>query len=558
MKNNKKNLYIIIAFCILLFMGGYKVVHAEGQPQERVSIELYASNNGTPIRGGIFNAINLENAYKKLMSGEISLEETQTASWKAIQAQLQTDKVETNTDIIQFSNGLTIAPGMKHTSEEAYRLVENILKMGGWGSTFLTDLNGPTEKIRFRQAGRGRDSNTFTNEKGEAVATVLTGLTAIMSGDNNFQKLVNITDDNQKLKLDTANKDRRLSITLKNEDIKERSSFGSYIVDASKPLNYQLKVSKDINHLGGVIIVKSTANLTIDSVSSVDESLEDLTIEQTNTLGDVINPEWQVTFPALTRDLVLNVTAHLMPTAVKDIQKMGETLTVSGIDDIGSSVVSVSPAVVVSGANFVMMDNQKNKLVTGGEYVLGRYVGKTYQIYSKQDGWTDVTNLNEIDSDKAMVLQGGNQYFIGETEPFSIPKATNRFNYDSDVNDKLNKSLIQITGLAQGDNYFLYPIKPVSNYKLVRRPFNFSVFSDFSIGSNGSVLTNTSLENAKIQNFSLNTTIPDFQTNVNEYNVLDVKGSSVTTVNSLTRIIIPIAVLCIIMFVVMILLVRFV
>lgn len=557
MKNNKKILYIIIAFCLLLFIGNYKIVQAEGLPQERVSIELNASNNGTPIRGGIFNAINLENAYEKLMNGEINPEETESASWKAIQTQLQPDKVEINSNIIQFANGQTVGPGIKHTAEETQRLIESILKLGGWGSTFLTELNGPTEKIRFRQAERGRDSNTFTNEKGEAIATVLTGLTAIMSGDNNFQKLVTITDNNQKIELDTANNDSRLSITLENEDKKERTSFGSYVVDISQPLTYQIKINKDINHLGGNFIIKSTANIVIDSVSSAGDSLENVSIEKTDTLGDVVNPEWQVTFPTLSQDLVLKVTAHLVPTSVKDIQKMGETLTVSGVDDTGGTVVSVSPPVIVSGANFVMMDNQKNKLVTGGEYVLGRYVGQTYQIYSSQEGWMDVNNLEEIDSNNAMVLRGGNQYVIGEKEPVPIPKATNRFNYDSDENDKLNKSLIQITGLAQADNYFLYPIKAIPNYKLVPTPFNFSVFSDFSIGRNGSVLTRSSLGNAEVQNFSLNTTIPDFQTNVNEYNVLDVKGSTVTPMNTLTKIIIPIAILCIIMVVVMILFTRF-
>lgn len=224
-KQIRQSLQIIIILCLLFFVGSLKPVRADSQPLKRVTVQLYANQNGTPIRGGIYTAINLENVYQRIINGTITQEETQTASWKAIQIQLQQDGDEIRTNLIQFPNGQSLGPDIKHSPEEALMIMENILRTGGWGSTLMTELNGPTESIRFHQPDRGKASNSFTNNQGEAVGSILTGMTAIMSGGNTLNKLVNITDNNQQINIDAANIDSRLTLTLENQDEANRSNF---------------------------------------------------------------------------------------------------------------------------------------------------------------------------------------------------------------------------------------------------------------------------------------------------------------------------------------------
>ncbi|QDK70484.1 hypothetical protein [Lactococcus protaetiae] len=135
---------------------------------------------------------------------------------------------------------------------------------------------------------------------------------------------------------------------------------------------------------------------------------------------------------------------------------------------------------------------------------------------------------------------------------------TTRFNFNATNNNEINQSLIQIVGLLPGDNYFLYPVKTQEESGDNPNMTDFSVFAKLSVGPNGAVIINNSLGKVRTQDFSFNSTIPDFQSGINEYNVLPVDGSQVTQINVKKQIILPITLVVFVMVVIAVVLIRFV
>lgn len=540
---NKKQMNFLLkllSICVvvlIVIIEGNAFVKAD-TPQ-LVTIKLKATNNGVPQINAVYSSNNLDAVYQKIVSGEITKEDTLSSNWKNIQSKAQPDPSKVNPGVIQFANGIAIGPGITHSAKDALSTLTYILRMGGF--PLLVELNGETESILFHQPGKFRLSNNFTNKEGEAVANVHTGLNAIMTRDGRFQKLINVTKNNQMISLDEANTDERLSFSLQEESSVEKTSFEKYVVESGSRnlLTFRLNISKDFNQNGGVFILSSTSNLIITSVEApvAVEGIEVSSVEETGG-ASTVNPKKQITIPALTEDVSIIIKAYVTPTSVKDAPTGGSTLFIKGTDDNGVDVSATSPAVVLAGANFVMTKNNGEELKTGGEYILGKKLPDGYDIYSATSGWIEVKDLGDIDRTKVTVMHGGQQYTIGNPQSLPVPVTTSRFNFKANSNEGVNQSLIQIIGLAQGKNYFLYPI----NNKKGEMTY-FTVFAKFKIGKNGDLLTDTSLGNARIQNFSLNTTIPDFQTGVNEYNVLTV-GKDSSRVNTWIQIIFPIFLFC--------------
>ena len=115
--------------------------------------------------------------------------------------------------------------------------MEQILRMGGNGLPLLEELNGEdTQNIIFHQPERGRVSNTFTNLSGQAVAIVNKGLTAIMTNEGKFQKLVMVDKNNQEINLDVANLDNRLEFTVEDIPSGAKTNFGRYVVESGEKI----------------------------------------------------------------------------------------------------------------------------------------------------------------------------------------------------------------------------------------------------------------------------------------------------------------------------------
>ncbi|MBD5854203.1 hypothetical protein [Lactococcus lactis] len=541
---NKMRMYrllklIILCFALLIISIGSKVL-VKADSSQQATIKLRVTNNGVPQINAVYSSNNLDTVYQKIISGDISKEDTLSSNWKNIQSKAQPDPSKTDSDVIQFSNGIAIGPGISHSAADALSTLTYILRMGGF--PLLVELNGETDSILFHQPGKSRLSNNFTDKQGEAVALVQKGLNAIMTRDGSYQTLVNVSKNNQVITLDTANIDNRLSLSLEENSGVEKTTFDKYVVESGSGnlLTFKLKLSKGFNQNGGVFILSSTSNLIITSVEAPDsvDGFEVSSVEETGATS-AVNPKRQLTIPPLSEDTTITIRAYVTPTSVKDAPTGGSRLEVQGTDDNGVDVSATSPAVVLAGANFVMTKSSGTELDTGGEYVLGKKQSDGYEIYSATNGWVTIQNFNDIDLSQVTVMRGGQQYSIGNPQSLPVPVTTSRFNFKSDINEKINQSLIQIIGLAQSKNYFLYP---VNNTKGVLTYF--SVFAKFKIGKNGELLTENSLGNAENQNFSINTTIPDFQTGVNEYNVLTDSENNLSVVKTWRQIILPIVLFC--------------
>ncbi|AYG01581.1 hypothetical protein D7I46_11235 [Lactococcus allomyrinae] len=462
-----------------------------------------------------------------------------------MQSEVQVDPTKVNPDIIEFSNGFSIGPGIRHSAEEAFSIMGYMLQMKGL--PLLTDLNGKeTESIVFHQPDRGRAALTFTNFSGEAIAELPLGPVAITTRSGTFQKLVTISKEKQKIDLDIANLDNRLKISFEASKGDSLTDFGRYVVESGQRnfLSFKVIISKNFNRLGGAFVLTPSPNLVIDSVTP-DSNIEGFDVSAIT--GSGTNPSeslsQQLIVPALSNNLVLTVKAHVISTPVGSISPGGSTISISGTDDNALAASAKSPAVVLTGINFAMANEQGNKLVTNRQYLLGRYVKNGYEIYSATQGWVKEESLKEVNLEKVTVLRGGLQYMIGNSEILPIPKATSRFNFNAKENGKINQSLIQIIGLAEGSNYFMYPVENSTDKELLLKPINFSVFARFSITRDGVLITKNSIGEARNQNFSFNTSIPDFQSGVNEYNVLSIGQKKSNEFNAQIKIILPIVLL---------------
>ena len=552
-KSKKINIYGILAvFITTIFVICTRGVVANADEiGTRVTVELIATDNGIPQSNAVYRAYNLDKVYQKILNGTITDEDTSSSSWKNLQNQAQADPTKIKADVIRFANGLAIGPGLKHSPQDTSATITYILRMGGL--PLLIELNGETTSILFHQSERGKISNTFTDNRGRAVAELPKGITAITTNGGSFRKLLTISKENQKISLDAANVDSRLKFSLEKGRGVEKASFGKFIVESGQasPLTFKLTINKDFNRSGGVFVLSQTSNLIVTSVSAPSNvgGVEITPIAEVGAAAQS-NPKRQIKIPALSQNITLTIKAYVTPTSIQDAPIGGSTLSLTGADDNGTSISAQSPAVVLAGANFAMMDNEKNTLAVGAEYVLGKRVNTKYQMYSAEKGWVTVSSLENLDLSQLTVLKGGRQYSIGNTASLPIPYATNRFNFNASTNNKINQSLIQIIGLAQGKDYFLYQVNLPAGNTGGSDVTNFSVFAKFMIGRDGKLLAENSLGKAIKQNFSINTTIPDFHSGVNEYNIVSVGNGQSDKIDVMKKIVLPIALICLLILVI--------
>ncbi|MFC4653060.1 hypothetical protein ACFO26_09080 [Lactococcus nasutitermitis] len=508
-------------------------------------MSLTAVNNGTPIVNGVYSAVNVQKVYSQMKMGEFSSDEMNSATWLMVKSTLSFVEGQKDSPDIILPTGAKIGNGQQHTEAEMPDLISLLIQYGG-GNLLTNGQSG-----NFFHQPSPKFANKFTNNQGNAVAVLPAGKTLILDGSGKVLKLVDITSTTKQIMIDTANLNDRLSAVLENPEKESRSNFNQYIIQPNRTLTYKITIKKDFNQNGGVISVVANNNLVIDSIKA-DNSASTISPIASSS----VNNSQNVTFPVLSQDEVLIVHAHVTPTSLSDLTPSGATLVVSGGDTNGNFVKSSSPAVILTGINFAMVDTQANKFVTGGEYILGRKVAGGDELYSNNAQWVKVANLNQLDLNSLTKLEGGKQYAIGDIQTTPIPLETSRFNFKSKKALQINSSLIQLVGLAPGPDYFLYQITPPKGYSLNKNLIHFTVFSRAKITKNGSLIAENSLGISKNPDYSLNTSIPDFSAGVQEYNILATSGESVKPMSSFIRIILPISILVALMLAMMIIIVR--
>ncbi|MGF7495549.1 hypothetical protein ABUK63_06015 [Lactococcus lactis] len=558
------SLVAMLSVILFLSMGS---VHATSINQ-KVLVKLEVSDNGEAVSGGRYRALNIEQIYSKISQGNFSEEDTSSSAWTELK---QTYSSQNN--IITLSNGLEIGPGVVHSPEDTaniIRLLMNsttsaVLSLNGSGNIAPGGASASAAKFGVE----GVKGQPFTNSKGEASANLPSGYTMITDSNNKLLRIIKVTEGMKPVKIDIASPDSGITISVTNLPDSTLSAHNQYTIEYGREVDYKITLDQSYYANGGTLRISPKANLVVDNISfasqkvdafppTINPSVYDNSITsigqiKTNMegslkkLGDAISTlplyNYDLTIPPLSENLSIIVKTHVETkvdfnttvTFPPNAEVLPLTIPLLSYNDPealfgfevtmesgGESVRTESPNLNVTGINFVQLDTQKRKLVKGGKYLLGKVEkGKTL-LYSNTASWTSVDNLSALDLTQYMQLKPGNIYVVGLNSPLPIPLNTTLFDFNVSRDSAVNDSLIKISGLESGTDYFLYPIGSPKGYDLQSKEIKFKAFRNEKSSSIGK---------AKKQDYKINSLIPDFSTGSTEYNILSVTPTSPSSIN---------------------------
>lgn len=557
-------------------------VEAKTQP-ETVNITLTATKIGVPVVGATFRAENFQTVYEKIVTGNFTEQDTE----KALFINLGT-QYEVKDGVVTISNQLSFGKGVKNSSTNAQRIVS--ILFNNQHVSFLQVMNGDSlnSPLVFKFHTPGIAGRLYTDNNGQAEATVNTGLTAILDNTNQLIKLVNITKNTTNVSVDTINQDSDIKVEALNISKKTQTDNGYSIVEYGQDLKYRLTIKKEFLTAPIVLHIQPNPNVVIDhisqpytEVSNVPNTLDAAEfgagLGKTISIGEIVNniienfqenyiTSYNVEIPKSTEDFHLEIESHLasnisLKRQITNIPKTATPETVSidfsdiiplstqsdadkaingniGVEkDIkfiaentedGENISYQTSGIRTSGINFAMIKNQGDSLASGVTYALGKEVKNQKYLYS-QSGWNKVTgSLSSLKESDYTPLKGGQIEVLDSKNSIEIPLNTNIWNFNASNQKNINKSLLEIRGLAKGTKYFLYQLTTPKNQEKNNK------LNYFEINSN-------SIERATNQAFTINGKIPNYSAGIQEYNALPVTSGAKISYNPLFKIVLPIA-----------------
>ena len=526
-KINTKFLILICSFILIFLVTENKII-ANTLPPEQTNVELQVTNNGMPVIHTSYSAMNIDRAYQEIKSGNISKKARSSAAW--ILASQNTNST-TNNGVIALSNGQKIGQGITHTDEEMSSIISGLINVDNL--SLISEINQSNTTVPFLNPEHV--VYKFTNSKGLAKANIMKGYTLILDNNNNFVKLTNIQKSSEKVVIDLVNVDDKIKFTADNKLSALASNFGQYVVGTNQKFSFNLSINKNMWQQSGNInlVLPPKSNLSFDSIEVLKNS-EAATIVTNPTLNDtlVFNSSEPVIAANITlnptqSDILLRVTVHvnLEGNNVSTNKPIHTSLQAISVNKDGSSSVASTPNLIIAGINFAMTTKNATEFAEGGKFILAKTDGSAYRIYGNNKKWNKFDNLDIAQASDPLILEGGNRYILGSDQPQKIPLSVLRFNFNEKENEKINNSLIQILGLAQGDDYFLYRIDKNTDLSDSNKIFKFSVFSRSYFSSNNSLMVDNSITNPSNALIGLTGEIPDYAPGVNEYSNLTLDGS---------------------------------
>lgn len=561
MRKDRKSFLFCVVFIVSIILC---ILPNRGYAEEIKSVvKIEVTNSGNPVSGGAYSALNIEPIYSKISSGEFSKEDITSSSWTVLK---QTYSAQSN--IISLSNGLQIGPGIKHTTDETMNIIRLLMNSSVDemfalnGSKNIAPGGMSDSAVKF--GIKGVKGQPFTDKKGEAVASLTLGYTAIMDSSNKLLKIVEVTENMKTIKIDITSPESGLKISVTNLSSSRQSATNQYTIEYGKEIEYELTIDHAYYPNGGTLRITPKANLVVDEFSQsyqqssafppiitpsdYDASISSIGQINANRevalakLGNAISAlplyNYDITIPPLNEDIKITLKAHIQPkvdfnttvTFPPSTETLPLDIPIVAYNDpnasfgfeammeyAGENSRAQSPRVSVTGINFVEMNTSKRKLVSGGEYILGKTDGNETFLYSSDGNWESVGDLNNLDMAKYMKISPGNMYVIGVTTALPIPLNTALFDFKESRESSVNESLIKINGLENNGKYFLYPVAIPRGYTLKSDRINFSAFRDEKYSS---------ISKAKSQDYKINRLIPDFSAGSTEYNILSVTPDS--------------------------------
>lgn len=558
-KKINKKLSILICAIALAFLGMENKVSANALPPKQTSVELKVTNNGTPVIHTSYNAMNIDRAYKEIKNGKISLKARNSAAW--ILATQNTNS-ESSAGVITLSNGQKIGQGITHTDEEMASIISGLMNVDNL--SLISEINQSNTTIPFLNPEQV--IYKFTNNNGVAKADIEQGYTLILDNNNNFVKLSKIKNTSEKIVIDVANLDYKIKFAADSKLSTLATNFGQYVVAINQKISFNLSINKDMWQQAGNVnlVLPPQSNLSFDSIEVLNG--DDAVAVVTNpALNDnmVINSSEPVIAATIAlnktqSDILLRVTVHVNPEGnnVSSNKPIQTSLQAISVNKDGSSSFASTPNLITTGINFAMTKKNATEFAQGGKFILAKSKGSTYEVYGKDNKWYQVDHLNSVQASDSLVLEGGHRYILGSEQPEKIPLYVLRFNYNEKRNEKINKSLIQILGLSQGDNYSLYRIDTDNDLAESDSMFKFSIFSQSYFSPNNSLMVDNSINNPTNPLIGLTGQIYDYAAGDNEYSNLSLDGSEQGQKSSRIYIIAAISIMVFLILVVTIFIVR--
>ena len=558
-KKINKKLLILICAIVSLFLGIENKVSANALPPKQTSVELKVTNNGTPVIHTSYNAMNIDRAYKEIKSGKISLKARNSAAW--ILATQNTNS-ENGAGVITLSNGQKIGQGITHTDEEMVSIISGLMNVDNL--SLISEINQSNTTIPFLNPEQV--IYKFTNNNGVAKADIEQGYTLILDNNNNFVKLSKIENASEKVVIDLANIDNKIKFTTDSKLKTLATNFGQYVVGTNQKISFNLFINKDMWQQAGTVnlVLPPQSNLSFDSIEVLDGN-DAATVVMNPTLNDtmVFNSSEPVIAATIAlnetqSNILLRVTVHvnLEENNVSSNKPIHTSLQAVSVNKDGSSSIVSTPNLNIAGINFAMTKKNATEFAQGGEFALAKSKGTTYEVYGKNNKWHQVDDLNQVQTSDTLVLEGGHRYILGGEQPAKIPLNVLRFNFNEKRSKEINKSLIQVFGLAQGGNYFLYRIDTANKLSSTNRMFKFSIFSRSYFSPDNALMVDSSINNPTNPLIGLSGQIPDYAAGNNEYSNLTLDGSRQEWKVEQIYIVATISIMVIIILVVVILIVR--
>ena len=558
-KKIDKHVWILICGIALAFLGMENKVSANTLPLNQASVELKVTNNGTPVSHTSYSAMNIDCAYQEIKNGKISLKARNSAAW--ILATQNTNS-EGDTDVITLSNGQKIGQGITHTDEEMGSIISGLMNVDNL--SLLSEINQSNTTVPFLNPDHV--VYKFTNKNGVAKADILRGYTLILNNNNNFVKLSKIENASEKVVIDLANIDNKIKFTADSKLKTLATNFGQYVVGTNQQISFNLSINKDMWQQAGNInlVLPPQSNLSFDSIEVLDGN-DAATVVTNPTLNDtmVFNSSEPVIAATIAlnetqSDILLRVTVHvnLEGNDVGSNNPIHTSLQAVSINRDGSSSSVSTPNLNIAGINFAMTNKNATEFAQDGKFIIAKSKGNTYEVYGNNK-WQQVDDLNDVQTSDALVLEGGHRYVLGSEQPEKIPLNVLRFNFNEKRSEKINKSLIQVFGLGQGDNYFLYRIDTANKLSNANRTYKFSIFSRSYFSPNNSLMVDNSINNPTNALIGLTGQIPDYVPGNNEYSNLPLDGSGQERKGAQIYIVLAISIMVIIILVVAISIVNY-
>ncbi|MFV0555733.1 MAG: hypothetical protein ACK5LM_01305 [Lactovum sp.] len=539
-------------------------------------ITLIVKEHGAPVSNQRFYAQNLQLTYDKIKTGEFTDEDTSTKQWKKALT-FFTEKSPSNDEIIHVSSSLRFGPGVTNSDEETREIIQCLpLEF----VQEMSEVNGmEVGMVSFHQPGNV--GKAYTNEEGIGKTELALGWTAIYHKEKkeHFLKFVMLESVEDVIELELTNPSQLVTTKITNLEKESQTKNGIYTIEYGQTINYQIEIDSSFLSEGVKLKIELPINLVIDNISEnstlildeksldttslqdIDDSMSEKMNVALQTLDNLANENsfayHQIEIAPSNQDFIINIEAHIEPIVLIEksviVELNGEENPLSfykkayepypiissqnntGLDRNYSLAVTVqkennqeistkTTPVGSTGINFLTYDTEKEKAAKGASFVLGKKVnGKTY-LWDEKKSWKKVDDdLSTVDLSSFREISAGSTYVFNSEELQELPKNNSNWSYSSEDND-LSQSVIQIMGLGQGEDYFLYQTQAAENLTENNIRTNFQVYRKTEDESYNAKMT-TSLGEAEVEDFTNNLRLPRYIAGKNEFNLLSVNNN---------------------------------